>query len=66
MQVGMRRWVRADALAIAAALALVVGLGVGHADLDTALQGRLLQRSDGATYVYKDGSKIRGAASRPE
>jgi hypothetical protein len=33
-------------------------LGISHAaDLDTALQGRLLQRSDGVAFVYKDGAK---------
>jgi hypothetical protein len=49
---------RVEACVIAAALGLGACLGISHAaDLDTALQGRLLERSDGVTFVYKDGFK---------
>jgi hypothetical protein len=41
----------------AAALSLSVLLGAGITSADDELQGRLLQRSDGARFIYKDGFK---------
>jgi hypothetical protein len=49
---------RVEACIVAVALGLGASLGLSHAaDLDTALQGRLLARSDGASFVYRDGFK---------